>query len=155
MVAARAQNLGIMQPATAVPVLKLNYPRTKSSRPPETAVPVLKLYYPRTQIQPAAGRPFQYSSCTTQERKSSRGRRPWLFQYQSCNTKVVLPENANPAGRRRRPFQYSSCTTRERKSSRPPETAVAVLKLYYQSTKIQLVAGHGCSSTRVAVLKLY
>ena len=61
MVAARAQNPGIMQPATAVPVLKL--------------------YYQRTKIQPAVG----------------HGR---------SSTKVVLPENENPAGRRPRPFQY-------------------------------------------------
>ena len=61
-----------------------------SSRLLGTAVPVLKLYYYRTEIQPAAGdgrsstqvvrgrksgrrrRPFQYSTCTTRERKSSR-----------------------------------------------------------------------------------
>ena len=63
----------ITQPATAVPVLKLYYQRTKiqpaaghgrssteivlpenkkSIRPPETAVPVLNLYYQRTKIQP-------------------------------------------------------------------------------------------------------
>ena len=42
---------------------------------------VLKLYYQRTKIQPAAG-----------DGRSS--------------TKVVLPENENPAGRQRRPFQY-------------------------------------------------
>ena len=56
--------------------------------PPETAVPVLKLYYrgvlklyyQRTKIQPAAG-------------------------DGGSSTKVVLPEDENPAGRRRR-FQY-------------------------------------------------
>ena len=54
---------------------------SKSSRPPETAVPVLKLCYQRMKIQPA----------------DADGR---------YSTKVVLPENENPAGPRRRPFQY-------------------------------------------------
>ena len=98
----------------------------KSSRPPETAVPVLKLYYKRTKIQPAAG-------------------------DGGSSTKVVLPENENPAGRRRRRFQYERCATRERKSSRPPETVVPVLKLYYQRTKIQPAAGDGGSSTKVVL----
>ena len=79
-------------PETAVPVLKLDYQRTKkSSWPPETAVPVLKLYckrLPLKKIQLAAG-----DGCSTIE--------------------VVLPENENPAHRRRLPFQYYSCNTRE------------------------------------------
>ena len=90
------------------------------------AVPVLKLYYQRTKIQPAAG-----------DGRSS--------------TRVVLPENENPADRRGRPYQYSSCTTRERKSSQPPATAVPVLKLYYQRTKIQPAAADGRSSTKVVL----
>ena len=49
--------------------------------PPETAALVLKLYYQRTKIQPAAG-------------------------DGGSSTKVVLPGNENPAGRRRRRFQY-------------------------------------------------
>ena len=49
--------------------------------PAETAVPALKLYYQRTKIQPAA-------------------------KDGGSSTKVVLPENENPAGRRRRRFQY-------------------------------------------------
>ena len=56
MLATRAQNPGILQPATAIPALKL---------------------YQRT----AAGNV-------------------------RSKTKVGLPENENPAGRRRRPFQY-------------------------------------------------
>ena len=58
---------------------------------------------------------------------------------------------------RPRPFQYSSCTT-----SRPPETAVPVLKLYYQRTKIQPAAKVVLyqrmkiqPATGVPVLKLY
>ena len=46
---------------------------------------------------------------------------------------------------------YSSCTTGERKSSRAPETAVPVLKLYYQRTKIQPAAGDGRSSSEVVL----
>ena len=84
----------------------------KSSRPPATAVPVLKLYYPRTKIQPAAGN-------------------------DRFSTKVVVPEDENPAGCRRRPFQNYSCTSRKRKSSQPPATAVRVLKLYYQRRKMR------------------
>ena len=139
MVVARAQNPGIVQPATAVPVLKLYYQRTKIQ---PAAVPVLKLYYQR------AGR--------KRERKSSR---PLKLYHQRTEVqpdagdgrsrnKAVLPYSENPARRRRRPFQYYSCTTRERKSRRPPETAVPVLKLYYQRTKIQPATGHGRSSTR-------
>ena len=90
----------------------------------ENAVPVLYLYYQRTKIQPAAG----------------HGR---------SSTKAVLPENENPAGRRRWPFQYQRCTTRERKSSRPPEMAVPVLKFYYQRMKIQPTARDGRSSTKL------
>ena len=71
---------------------------------------MLKLYYQRTKIQPVA-------------RDGRSG------------TKVIRPENENPAGRRRRPFQYSSCTTR-----------FGILKLYYQRTKIQEAAGDGRSS---------
>ena len=88
---------------------------------PATAVPVLKLYYQRMEIQPAAG--------------NSRS-----------STKLVLPETENPAGRWPRRFQYQTCTTRERKSSRPLATAVPVLNLYYQTTKIQ---------PATAVLNLY
>ena len=47
------------------------------------------------------------------------------------STKVVLPEN--------------------RKCSRPPETAVPVLKSYYQKRKIQPAAGGGGSSTKVVL----
>ena len=99
--AARAQNPDIMQPATAVPVLKLllYYQRTKIQpaagdgrsstnivlpkiQPAAgTAVPVLILYYQRTKIQPAA-------------------------EHARSSTQVVLPENRNPAGRWGRPFQY-------------------------------------------------
>ena len=63
--------------------LKLSFqgPHKLGITQPATAVPVLKLYYQRTKIQPAAG----------------HGR---------SSTKVVLPENKNPTGRRRRPFQY-------------------------------------------------
>ena len=76
------------------------------------AAPVLKLYYQRIvlpenkKIQPATG----------------NGR---------SSTKVVLPENENPASRRRRPFQYHRCTTRKR--------------------KIQPAAGDGRSSTKVVL----
>ena len=93
---------------------------------PATAFPVLKLYYQRMEIQPGTG-----------DGRSS--------------TKLVLPENGNPAGRRPRPFQYQTCTTRERKSSRPPATAVPVPNWYYQRTKIQPAAGHGRSSTKLVL----
>ena len=52
---------------------------------------------------------------------------------------------------RPRPCQYSSCAARERKSSRPPETAVPVLKLYYQRTTVQPAAGDGRVSTEVVL----
>ena len=39
----------------------------------------------------------------------------------------------------------------ENASSGPPETAVPVLELYYQRTKIQPAAGDGGSSTKVAL----
>ena len=59
---------------------------------PATAVLVLKLYYQRTKIQPAAG----------DDRFSVR-----LVRLEDENPAVpVLPEDENPAGRRRRPFQY-------------------------------------------------
>ena len=87
----------------------------KSSRPPATAVSVLKLYYQRTKIQPAAG-------------------------DDRFSTKVVLPEDENPAGRRRRPVQVLQLYYQRMTSSRPPATAVSVLKLYYQRTKIQPAA---------------
>ena len=74
-------------------------------------------------INPAGRRrrPFQYSSCTSRERKSSRPPEttiPVLKLYEQrmkiqpaagdgrSSTKVVLTENENSAGRRRRPFQY-------------------------------------------------
>ena len=92
------------------------------------SVSVLKLYYQRTKIQPVA----------------SDGR---------SSTKVVLPENENPAGRRRRPLQYYNGTSRERKSSQPPATAVPVLQLFYQRAKIQPAAGDGRSSTKIVLLE--
>ena len=38
-----------------------------------------------------------------------------------------------------------------KKTSRPPETAVPVLKLYYQRAKTQLAARDGRSSTKVVL----
>ena len=66
------------------------------------------------------------------------------------NTKVVLlPENENPAGRRRRPCQYQSCVLPENENPagcRRRPFQVPVLKLqYYQRTKIHLAAGDGGS----------
>ena len=55
--------------------------KRKSSRPPATSVSVLNLDYQRTKIQPAAG-------------------------DVRLSTKLRLPENENPAGRRQRPFRY-------------------------------------------------
>ena len=72
-------------------------------------------------------------------------------QEMASSLKVKLPENDNPAGRLRRPFQHESCTARERKSRRPPATAVPVLKLYYQRTKIQPAAGDGRSSIKAVL----
>ena len=156
----------IRSPRTAVPVLKLYYQRTKIHQVAENGrSSILKLYYQRTK-NPSGRRErrFQYSSCTTRERKSIRSPRtavPVLKLYYQrtkihqvaengrSSTQVVLPENKNPSGRRERPFQYSSCTTRERKSIRSPRTAVPVLKLYYQRTKIHQVAENGRSSTQV------
>ena len=114
------------------------------------AVPVLKLYYQRTE-NPSGRRewPFQYSSCTTRERKFIRSPRtavPLLKLYYQrtkihqvaekgrSSTKVVLPKNENPSGRRERPFQYLSGTTKERK-------------------KIHQVAENGRSSTKVVLPK--
>ena len=133
-------------PETAVPVLKLYYQRTRiqpaagdggsstkvvlpenedPAGPPETAVPVLQLYYQRTKIQPARRRRrFQYQSCTTRERRSSRPAGDG-----GSSTKVVLPENENPAG--------------------SPETAIPVLKLYCKERKSSRLAGDGVSSTEV------
>ena len=108
------------------------------------AVPVLKLYYQTTKIQPAAGDGSSSAKVVLPESKNPAGRRRWPFQYCSCSTRarkssrpagdgrsstaVVLPENENPVCRR---------------------TAVPVLKLYYQRRKIQPAAGDGCSSTKV------
>ena len=65
-------------------------------------------------------------------------------------TKVVLlPENENPAGRRRRPSQYESCVLPENENPagcRGRPFQVPVLKLYYyQRTKIQPATGDGGS----------
>ena len=49
------------------------------------------------------------------------------------STKVVLPE---------------------RNTSRPPETAVPVQKMYYQTMKNQPAAGDGRSSTKVVLPKI-
>ena len=73
-----------MQPAAGdggSSTIKLYYQRTKIQPAAGDGGPVLKLYYQRTKIQPAAG-------------------------DGSSSTKVVLPENENPAGRWRRRFQY-------------------------------------------------
>ena len=83
---------------------------------------------PRTLVTCSRPRPFQYSSCTTRERKSSRP-----------------PETAVPVLK----LSY----TRERKSSRPlklyyhgerksrrlPATAVPVLTLYYHRTAVPVL----------------
>ena len=152
-------------PRTAVPVLKLYYQRTKIHQVAENGRSSTKVVLPENE-NPSGRRerPFQYSSCTTRERKSIRSPRtavPVLKLYHQrtkihqvtengrSSTKVVLPENQNLSGRRERPFQYSSCTSTERKSIRPPRTAVPVLKLYYQRTKIHQVAESGRSSTKV------
>ena len=138
-------------PETAVPVLKLYYQRATKIQPTAgdgrfstswlkaTTVSVLKLYYQRTKIQPPAGDGRSSTKVATRERKSRRPPAtavPVLKLY--CRrTKIqpaagdgrfsiglVLPEDENPAARRRRPFQYSSCTIRERKSSQLPATVV-------------------------------
>ena len=111
---------------------------SKTSRPPETAVPVLKLYYQRMKKQPATGDGRSSTKAVLPENEDGRS-----------STKAVLPENEKPAGRRKRPFQYQSCTTKESKTSRPPETAVPVVKLYYQRKTSRP------PETAVAVLKLY
>ena len=98
----------------------------KPIRLPETAVPVLNLDYNRTKIHPIAG-----DGCSS--------------------TTVVLPEIEILSSCRRWPFQSKSCTARERKSIRLPETAVPVLKLYYQRAKIHPVAGDGLSSTKLVL----
>ena len=71
---------------------------------------------------------------------------------QQFESKVVLPGNENPSVCRRRPFQYQSCVTteRKRKSIRLPETAIPVLKLYYQRTKTHLLAGDGLFGTKAS-----
>ena len=73
----------------------------KSSRLPATAVPVLKLYYKKTKIQPAAGEGRSSTKVVLPENENPAGRR-----RRRSSAKVVLAENENPAGRRRRPFQY-------------------------------------------------
>ena len=87
----------------------------KSSRPPATAVPVLNSYYQGTKIQPVAGDGRSSTKVVLPE-----------------TTKVVVPENENPAGRRRQPFQQ-------------------LQSLYYQRTKIQPAPGHSRSSTKLVL----
>ena len=104
------------------------------------------LYYQRTSIQPAAGDGRSSTKVVLPE-----GEKEAAAGDGRCSTTLLLPSET--AGRRRRPFQYVSCTTRERKTSRPPATAVAVLKLYYQRASIQPAAGDGRSSIKVVLPK--
>ena len=105
---------------------------------------MLKWDYQRAKIQPAAGDGRSSTKVVLQKVKVQ----PAAGDDRS-STNVGLPENENPAGRRRRPFQYQSFATRERKSSRLPATAVPVPKFCYQRTKIQPAAGDGGSSTKI------
>ena len=50
-------------------------------RPLETAVPVLKLYYPRMKNQPAAGDGRSSTKVVLQENEKPAGRRRRPFQY--------------------------------------------------------------------------
>ena len=116
----------------------------KGTRPARTAGP--KLYYQRTKIQPVAGDGRSDTKVVLPENENPAGQRPFR-----SGASIVPPENENPAERRRRPFRYKNCIARERKSSRPPATAVPVLKLYYQKTKIQPVSSDGRSDTKIVL----
>ena len=159
----------IRLPETTVPVLKLYYQKTKIHPVTGDGPSSTQVVLPENEIPSGCrGRPFQYSSCTTRERNSIRLQGtavPVLKLYYQrtkfhpvagdgrSSTQVGLPENENPSGYRRRPFQDSSCTTRERNSIRLQGTAVPVLKLYYQRTRIHWVAGNDPSSTQVVLPK--
>ena len=69
------------------------------------------------------------------------------------STKAVLPENEKiqPAARDAGSGMEVVLPENERESSRPPETAVPVLNLYYQSTTIQPAAGDGGFSIKVVL----
>ena len=73
------------------------------ARGPATAVPVLKLYCRRTKIQPADGDGRSITKLVLPEKKIQPAAGDGCS---STKLVLVLPENENPAGRRRRPFQY-------------------------------------------------
>ena len=139
------ENLSSRTPATAIPVLELSTREQKSSRPPATAVPVLKLCYQRTKSQPAAGNGHWSTIRLFYQRTKIQ---PAAVDGRS-SSKVVLPDNENPAGRRPRPV-LKSCY--QRTKIQPSKNSAGRRRRpfqYYQTTKIQPAAGDGRSSTRV------